>query len=220
MASKGKLQIDEIIQFKDRSIQYLFTESFYEIEAILNTVKNEKLNDKTKNGLNNYIIIRLVSLIESFCKNLTRKIIDEYHMEPTGIFEKDEIKISLFDLEEIKKNKKITVGRIVSNEINFQNPKEIDYVLSKLIGGSFFGTVSERVKTKMFSMKRDDVEYFFNWNDFYGLFRKRNRIVHEVLDANIGYKKSVVYYANSLLFLSYALSITTDKTRKLKKVKS
>ncbi|SMH70348.1 hypothetical protein [Candidatus Nitrosotalea okcheonensis] len=219
MANKGRLQIDEIIQVTDKSIQDLFTESFYELEQILETLKTKKLNSKTTTGLKNYLIIRLVSLIESFCKDLTRKIIDGYHLEPKGIFEKDEIKISILDLDEIKKNEKITVGRIISKEINFQNPQEIDFVFSKLICDSFFSQVKERANTKMFSMKKDGVDYFFNWDDFHELFKIRHGLIHEMSDVNFDYNKSVTYYANSLLFLSYALSITTDKAKELGKIK-
>jgi len=219
LTTKGKLPVDEIIQLKDKSIIHLFTKSFNEIEVLIISLQNKKLNAKTKTGLMNYIIIRLISLIESFCKNLTRKIIDEYQLEPRGIFEKDEVKISIFDLEKIKKNRKVTLGRIISNEINFQNPKEIDFAISKLIGTSFFEQVSERAKLKMFTKTINGVDYFFNWNDFYQLFEERNKIVHEVSNANVDLDKIMAYYTNSLLFLSYALSITTDKAKEIGKIK-
>ena len=217
MTRKGILQIDEIIQLTDKSIQELFTESFKEITEILNVIKDQKFDSIINIALTNYVIIRLVSLIETFCKNLARKMIDEYHLQPKGIFEKDEIKISILDLEEIKKNEKITVGRIVSNEINFQNPKEIDSTLSKLFGFTFFGAITERSKQKMLVITRDEIVHFFEWKDFYELFDIRHNVIHKMSNVNVDYKKTNRFFANSLLFLSYALSITSDKEKELGK---
>jgi len=217
LTRKGRLQIDEIIQLTDKSIQELFTESFEEITEILNIIKDQKFDSIINTALSNYVIIRLVSLIETFCKNLARKMIDEYHLQPKGIFEKDEIKISILDLEEIKKNKKITVGRIVSNEINFQNPKEIDSTLSKLFEFKFFGSITERSNQKMFSITRDEIEHFFDWKDFFELFNILHDVIHEMTNAKVDYQKSNRFFANSLLFLSYALSITSNKEKELGK---
>ena len=219
MTRRGRLQIDEIIQLEDKSIHDLFTESFSEITAILDGVKDNKFDSAINTALTDYVIIHLVSVVETFCKNLARKIIDEFNLPPKGIFEKDEIRISIFDLKEIKNNQKITVGRIVSREINFQNPDEINDVFSKLFGFDFFEKITQLSKDTSFSVsiEQNGEEYGFEWKDFHALFRTRHDLIHEMVNVKPGYEKASLFFANVLLFLSYVLSITTDKEKEMKK---
>lgn len=178
MTRKEKLDLSALLKHVEKHDMEIIKEGITELLQISNALEDEKLNPKLKNLLKNYVFIRLVSIIENYFRECVRVHIDNYNFEFKGLLSNDEIKISILDLQEIKKSERATAGRIIANAYNFQNLEEIDSVLSRLLGRSFFAEVNNRVQRYKFATKQ--VDYLFDWKELSEIFTIRHDIVHRM----------------------------------------
>lgn len=127
------------------------------------------------------IIIRTVAMIENYMKNLVKELIDIEKLDTSKLFKNNEVIISLNKLDNFKQN--ITVGKIVATSFNFQNPKEIKFVLSNLFELDFMETFKILMSSTGNEFKnleegrkplRDNLELFFD------MFKIRNEIAHSI----------------------------------------
>lgn len=185
-----------------------------EFTVVIHEITN---NEKITKQLKNYLVIRLVTVLETFFRNKTIKIIDENNFEISGLFNKGELTIALSDFEEIQKTE-FTKGRIVATNFNFQNINEINFVYSKLLGVDFLETVKQATTLKELLDNGTEVtrdllpSLYSNWTELLGIFQIRNEIIHNIRSVNDIEKDSehvVRFFNHCLAFLSMCELIIT-----------
>ena len=178
-----------------------------EINPILDGIENNIFTGLIKTSMINYVITRLVTLLENYFKTLVQELIDKGGFDPTGILPNDEITISILELEEIKQEPKVSVGAFISHSINFQNIDNINSTMSTLLGGKKFLTrfndrVSNIDQNRNLRIKKRN---FFNWEEFQELFQARHSIIHSIkYDKNISLPKLKRFVFHTRFFLSEA----------------
>lgn len=218
MVRKEKLDLEKLIQSTKIHPDKIMKKFWNEINDLLELIEEHKVKKSIESSISNYIIIRLVSTIETFSKNRVREIIDKFQIIPDDILPNNEIIMSISDLQQLKKTRKITEGTIISNKINFQNPKNIDSVFSKLMKKpSLFKEISKRSRAKEFGIRIGRTEYSFEWEDQYELFNLRHSIVHDMITPKLDFEKVRSQTYSTFLFISYIDSIMYDEFRKLVK---
>lgn len=177
MTSKVRFRLDDFKQIAKASPAQVDITLYFEVWSIIQDLKGNKIMN-FKPSLSNYVIIRLVSILENYFVNRIQKMIDEEGFEPKGIFQNDEITISILELKEIKSDGDVTTGKIVSNKLSFQRPDDINFVLSNLLGYNYFERVNKVRYSYTFPNDVNSVD--FNLKEFHELFSLRHQIVHEL----------------------------------------
>ena len=118
--------------------------------------------------MKNYVLIRLVNVAESQLQTITTDLIDGFKIHPADILRKNEITISLYELD-LFRQKDTTNGKIVTQAFQFANIRKI---------GEIFSSIN---KLKFFPWLQD----LFNYNieeEFENILLTRNDIVHNLHD--------------------------------------
>jgi len=163
-AKADKAKIGTIPDFKENR---RFTEIYDELKDICKFVDKDKKSELTQ-SLKNYVLIRLVNVSESQLQTITTDLIDGFEIHPADILQKNEITISLYDLD-LFRQKDTTNGKIVTQAFQFANIRKI---------GEIFSSIN---KLKFFPWLQD----LFNYNiekEFRNILLKRNDIVHNLDD--------------------------------------
>ena len=195
MAKGEKLVLKDLDKILEQDSLKIISELSSEIKPIMELVKTTK-NKSLKISMINYLVIRLVSTLESYYRNLVRELIDSELFDAKGLLANDELTISLLELDSIKQNSKITKGRIIVSNMNFQNLDKINDVISQILGGEKFFTrlnkdVDEFEKMRKIRMlsssskrkrtrKRDNTK-IFDWQEFRDLVENRHKIIHNMI---------------------------------------
>lgn len=169
--------------------------SFYSKE--LDSVKSHIIDSSIlRKELKNYLIIRQVTIIESYLKYHVIRIIDDYQLDIISLFDNKEFLVSIHNIDYIKK-KDFTKGRIVATNFNFQNPNDINFVFSKLLQVDFFSLLREILAMKMFTkstrFSKKTNQLLKYWDEFIEIFEIRNEIIHSVKKTE-NQKKNLDYY--------------------------
>lgn len=213
MAKGDKLVLKDIENLLEQDSLKVMSDMALEINPIQEFIKKTK-NKSLKKSLTNYVVIRLVSIIESYFRNSVRELIDSELFDAKGLLVNDEIIISLLDLDSIKQNSRITKGRIIVNSINFQNLDKINEVVSQIMGGEKYFTRFNKMmedfettkKIRMLGKKqtKKENEKPFDWKEFRELFDNRHDIIHRMgASIEIDQKKLLRYISNSSTFLGF-----------------
>ena len=109
--------------------------------------ESERYDEFVSEVITRYIIIRNVSVLEGFLRQIASMIVDK---ETGADFSKFFTDYKDFDskLKEVNndrgrrgRGKKLTKGQFFASQFNFVNPEEINWVFSRLFGLKFFDTV-------------------------------------------------------------------------------
>lgn len=130
----------------------------------------EKIEPSLKTQLKNYIIIRLVALLEHYFQNHVVNLIDYYHFKHNSLFVDDKISVSLSSLDKLQHT---TKGKIIATNLQFHSSSDVDFVFSKLLDENFLDQV------KKYPIKDAASNPFIqNWDKFWHIFDERHKIVH------------------------------------------
>ncbi|MCH7648007.1 MAG: hypothetical protein IIA83_05315, partial [Thaumarchaeota archaeon] len=156
-----------------------------------------------KEALLSYAIIRLVSIIDNYFAKTVQEYVDEHNFGISDLFDNNEVTVSLSRIDQIR-TKNLTKGQIIATSFNFQNPSEINTVMSKLIGDNFFELVKWSVKYHTFHKKSEkrEEELLKNWDKFLRMFQIRNEIVHSShpqITLDINYVENCIDYTIELI---------------------
>ena len=159
-----KAKIGTVPDFKENNI---FSEIYDELNKICDFIDKNKTSELIQ-SLKNYIIIRLVNVADSELQTVTTDLIDNFQLSPADMLRKNEITISLHELD-IYRQPDTTDGRIVTSTYQLANIHNIREIFSNIN------------KLKFFSWLQD----LFNHNiekEFEDILLKRNDIVHNLHD--------------------------------------
>ena len=183
-----------------------------EFEPILEIIKNKKPSKELEQVLKKYLIIRTVTLIEEFYKNTVSYYIDDFNFQPKGLFQEEQLTISLSNLELLTKEK-ITKGKIIASSFNFQNPDDIHLVMSKMINDNFFEKMEKVFDANAkWASKNNNKSAIITMKNFLEIFDLRNSIVHTMkitVKKNTQEMKSLQF--GILLFLGYSKVLLASK---------
>src|SRR5690348_2346718 len=101
MAKGEKLVLKDLDKILEQDSLKIISELSSEIKPIMELVKTTK-NKSLKISMINYLVIRLVSTLESYYRNLVRELIDSELFDAKGLLANDELTISLLELDSIK----------------------------------------------------------------------------------------------------------------------
>lgn len=88
---KGKLEYNHLKQITSKDPQKIADIIEHELDQIIIDIENSKLRHPYDKSLSNYLIIRLITIIENFMKNFVIELIDVGKFNYTGLFSNDEI---------------------------------------------------------------------------------------------------------------------------------
>lgn len=144
-----------------------------EMEEIVQLIEKNQEDSMLIEHLKRYFIIRALTIIESTFRDLSIRLVDYYGFDISNLFDTNSIEIPFRAFDEIKSNR-ITKGRIVATNFNFQDISDINKVFSKLLDFDFKETVkSIPINEKYYGNP------FVNWDKFWNLLRHRHQLVHE-----------------------------------------
>jgi hypothetical protein len=95
-----------------------------EMNPILDALDDKKIPNEIKSCLKNYLVVSLVSTIETYFKDIAKKNIDKWKMDISKVVQ-GEITIPLFAFEFISEGS-LTRGSLVASNFNFANLSVID----------------------------------------------------------------------------------------------
>ena len=172
LASATKKKLGTIPDFEEN---YNFTKIYAELEELCDFIENKRPDGITTEkytkiiqSLKNYILIRLVNVMESQLQTETVFLIDNFELEPSVILQKNEIKISLHELDTFRHGD-TTDGRIVTQEFKFANIRSINRIFSNINNFNFFSLL-------------EDLYHLPIEKDVFDVLKLRNDVVHNLLD--------------------------------------
>lgn len=167
-------------------------------------------------ALKNYIIIRLISTIETSCKRIVRDEIDRNKINVKNFFYKKDILLRISDLDSIK-DVEFTKGAIVASNFNMQNLVDLDEVLSNITGVNFFETLLELLKIPNDPKTNFDeealterFEFVAYWDKFKEIFETRNKIIHRNDDVKMNVdelRKLIEMVVNFICYIAFFVQI-------------
>ncbi|MDH3203149.1 MAG: hypothetical protein OEL81_00530 [Nitrosopumilus sp.] len=167
-----KIDFKKIDQFKEITND---DEAFSLIREELSLIMS-KLEKETEpvieTQLKNYIIIRLVTLLEVFFQNQVVNLIDNYKIKHSDLFVNDEISISISSLDKLQNASK---GKIIATSLSFHSSSDIDFAFSKLLNVEFLTQI------KKFNVNEEIPNPFAqNWDKFFEIYHERHKTVHSI----------------------------------------
>jgi len=168
----------------------------------------EVLKPEVFAALEGYSIIRVVATIEQFFRNLVKKLVDNQPKLADLVVSDASVPI-----------KSITLGEAVATTFQFQDPNDINKVISKILEIDFFAKMKEHLKLKPDSnagniYARDHL--LKNWNDLHKVFELRHQLAHTLnsqITTHRGYLRGLLYSAEVFLYLSLAMAAASENVR-------
>ncbi len=151
-----------------------------EIKPIVKTLRNPQLKTRTRQSLQNYLVIRLVSMTDYYFTNIVRRLVDEEQRNASNLFKGNSLQ------EEVQKWK-YTVGQMVDTGFNYSNYEDIQKVLLELLGFDFMATVKKPDRKDPYHYVKDTIAIFLhnNRDEFRKMFDLGDDIAHEMKDSNL-----------------------------------
>lgn len=144
---------------------------------ILQALESGQGKEKLEPVLKNYLVINMVSTVETVLWNLAVYNIDKHNPDVSRVL-KGDITIPVEALEKIAKGR-VTKGKIVAANFNFANPHDMDEFFTNLLKLRFFETIKVMDKEDPFNWIERARSLDVNWDNFIEMFELRNRVVHD-----------------------------------------
>jgi hypothetical protein len=202
-----------------------------EIEPIVEVLQSKKLGESHETWLKNYLVIRLVSIMEDFFKTLVKGTVDRYNLQLSLLYE-GEVSMRLGILDEMLKRRNnkliLTRGQIVANEFNFANYEVINTKFTALLnskekfgelGIDFFSAIKKLEWYDPLEIFKGAKPMNENWDNFEKIFFVTNEIVHHMIDVNLSRDEIISLCDNTLNVMDAASFICMlSKMNKIVKI--
>jgi hypothetical protein len=189
-----------------------------EIEAVLSRLfgKNmaeypslsepKRYNRYVNEVLTNYILIRNVSALEYYLRQVASKIVDNNKGIDFSKFFSDDFETKFAEYKRIRgRRKKLTRGQLFAIQFNFGDPCDIDDVFSRLLGLKFFHTIKKiNSRAGKHPWKCCSKGLVKNWDNFMKIFEQRNQIVHSMKWVRLSKDKLCSLCNNTQIFMEQA----------------
>jgi hypothetical protein len=178
-----------------------------EVDPILDYLMKK---DKMRVPLENYVIIKLVSYVETKLKSLAVWCIDKGGIVDVSNLFRGNLSVSIQKIDEIQ-SENFTKGGIVAATFNFQDFKDINFVFSKLFKNEFLKTIKDFVNLpeSPYAIKEESQNLVDHWSEFEEMFKIRHKIAHSYLEVthtrNLEYFKRLRFI--TALFVTYTFTL-------------
>lgn len=202
---KIRLDNKKINQLGMKSFDEIFNISFDALSPIIEQLADTQDNPTLERHLKNYFVIRTVTILEVFFNELVVKLIDVYNLPYKKLFDDDLVQISLSRFEEIKTGK-MTEGKIIASNFNFQEKGQINKVITNLINLPFFDTIGN-----LYRIGTENNKFVQNWDNFFEIVNERHKLVHTLSHKprySMHEMKDIVQAGDELIFLTVAVVFT------------
>ena len=132
---------------------------------------HNEFNEKEQTLMKNWVLVRLVSLIEFNLKAAFADLIDDLNVNPKRILREDDISIPLNTLEHFK-SEQYTKGRVIIAHFDKMNASIIKTIMDRINRLDFYKWYSSVTSSDI--DKADDLVF--------DLYRKRNDVIHNLID--------------------------------------
>jgi len=130
-------------------------------------------DDINQTLMKNYVMIRLVSIVEFNLKAFVSKLIDDLDLKPEEILRDDSISINLDILQNFKSDF-YSKGRIITASLDKMNPGLIYSIMSRINHLDFFCWYDALMQPHQGK----------TWTQFNDLYAKRNDMIHNLVDVD------------------------------------
>ena len=154
-----------------------YENSFKDLINFCKIIKKQDPSDQTL--MKNWVIVRLVSLLEYHLKASISDLIDELDINPRRILKEDSILIDLNVLQHFK-SEQYTKGRIIIAHFDKMNANSIKIIMDRINRLDYYEWYNSLV-----SSTAEDV----NDTLVQDLYKKRNDVIHNMIDVEYSVSK-------------------------------
>ena len=154
-----------------------YENSFKDLINFCKIIKKQDPSDQTL--MKNWVIVRLVSLLEYHLKASISDLIDELDINPRRILKEDSILIDLNVLQHFK-SEQYTKGRIIIAHFDKMNANSIKMIMDRINRLDYYEWYNSLV-----SSTAEDV----NDTLVQDLYKKRNDVIHNMIDVEYSVSK-------------------------------
>ena len=172
-------------------------------------------DDTHQTLMKNYVMVRLVSIIEFNLKAFVSELIDDLDLKPGEILEEDSISINLDVLQNFK-SEFFTKGRIITASLDKMNPGLIYGIMNRVNHLNYFDWYDALIQPHQGK----------TWTQFKDLYKKRNDVIHNLVDVDDSIpvlRKKVIQFHDFVYFLfiftemNIAINVKKDPESKILK---
>ena len=154
--------------------------------------------------MKNYVMVRLVSLVEFNLKGFVSELIDALDLKPEEILIDDSISINVNVLQNFQ-SEFYTKGRIITALLDKMNPGIIYSIMSRINHLDYFRWYDSLMPSKQGK----------TWTQFKDLYKKRNDVIHNLVDVDDSIpvlRKKVIQFQDFvyLLFIFTKMNIAIN----------
>lgn len=174
-----------------------------EINLLLIICNKLDKKDETYQALKNYIIIRLVGIIENQFKSIIAELVDFFRIPPSDLLDSEYFNINVDNLDEIK-SEEVTKGKIVVMNFSTQNAKDLSRIMSRINELDFFPWCQTILSITNPEIKQNN-ELFTYINN---IFLLRNDVVHNLKNVELDkdWLSTAILTLNGFCRLSWEIS--------------
>ena len=150
-------------------------------------------DDTHQTLMKNYVMVRLVSIIEFNLKAFVSELIDDLDLKPGEILIDDSISINLDVLQNFK-SEFFTKGRIITASLDKMNPGIIYGIMNRVNHLDYFDWYDALIQPHQGK----------TWTQFKDLYKKRNDVIHNLVDVDDSIpvlRKKVIQFHDFVYFL-------------------
>ena len=150
-------------------------------------------DDTHQTLMKNYVMVRLVSIIEFNLKAFISELIDDLDLKPEEVLEEDSISINLDVLQNFK-SEFFTKGRIITASLDKMNPGLIYGIMNRVNHLNYFDWYDALIQPHQGK----------TWTQFKDLYKKRNDVIHNLVDVDDSIpvlRKKVIQFHDFVYFL-------------------
>ena len=161
-------------------------------------------DDTHQTLMKNYVMVRLVSIIEFNLKAFISELIDDLDLKPGEILIDDSISINLDILQNFK-SEFFTKGRIITASLDKMNPGIIYGIMNRVNHLDYFDWYDALIQPHQGK----------TWTQFKDLYKKRNDVIHNLVDVDDSIpvlRKKVIQFQDFvyLLFIFTEMNIAIN----------
>ena len=146
---------------------------------------HNEFNEEEQTLMKNWVLVRLVSLIEFNLKTAFADLIDDLNVNPKRILSEDDISIPLNTLEHFK-SEQYTKGRVIIAHFDKMNAGIIKIIMDRINRLDFYKWYSSVTKLQYLHEEDTVTSSDIDKADelVFGLYKKRNDVIHNLVNVD------------------------------------
>ena len=168
--NRGGLHSDKVERLPTLNVED-YENSIKDLIDFCSIIDDQNANNQTL--MKNYVLVRLVSIVEFNLKAFVSELIDDLDLKPEKILKEDSISVNLDFLQNFQ-SEFYTKGRIITALLDKMNPGLIYSIMKKINHLDYFRWYDSLIPPKQGE----------TWTQFTDLYRQRNDVIHNLVDVD------------------------------------